>query len=74
MVANGDADRPAQRSHLFMLRLWLEDLGNGQTGWRGKIQHVNSSEVRYFRNWATMEAFVEELVFYIKQEGNLNGR
>jgi len=28
------------RSHLFMVRLWLEPLGDGQTEWRGKVQHV----------------------------------
>jgi len=37
MVARNDADRPAHASHLFMLRLWPEDLGSGQTDWRGSI-------------------------------------
>jgi hypothetical protein len=27
MVIDDDADRPVQRAHLFMLRLWLLDLG-----------------------------------------------
>lgn len=36
-------------SELFTLRLWLEELGNGQQEWRGKIQHVLSGKVRYFR-------------------------
>jgi len=62
MVTNNDADRPAQRSHLFMLRLWPEDLGSGQTDWRGKVQHVDSGEARYFRDWPTLEAFVEGLL------------
>ena len=59
MVINNDADRPTHSSHLFTLRLWLEDLGSGQTDWRGKVQHVNSGEVKYFRDWTTLEAFVE---------------
>lgn len=53
---------PAQSSHLFTLRLWLEEQGGGRSDWRGKVQHVNSGEVRYFRDWQTLEAFVEGLV------------
>jgi hypothetical protein len=58
MVVNNDADPPERQTHLFMLRLWPEDLGGGQTDWRGKVQHVNSGEARYFRDWPTLEAFV----------------
>ena len=63
MVINDDTDQPEPKSHLFILRLWLEDLGSGQNDWRGKVQHVNSGEVRYFRDWPTLEAFVDGLVF-----------
>ena len=45
-------------SHLFTVRLWREELGNGQTEWRGKVQHVTSGEVRYFRDWPTLIAFL----------------
>jgi len=62
MDEKNDAEQSAQSSQLFMLRMWLEDLGNGQTDWRGKVQHVNSGEVRYFREWATLEAFMEGLL------------
>ena len=47
------------RSHLFTVRLWLEPLGNGQTEWRGKVQHVPSGEARYFRDWQALQAFLE---------------
>ena len=46
-----------------------EDLGSGKIDWRGKIQHVNSGEARYFRDWPTMEAFVEELLHRIDPAG-----
>ena len=69
MATKDDADRPAQRSHLFMLRMWPEDLGSGRTDWRGKVQHVNSGEARYFRDWPTLEAFVEGLLRRIGPEG-----
>lgn len=67
MVTNDDTDRPGQGSHLFMLRFWPEDIGNGQTDWRGKIQHVNSGEVRYFRDWGTLRGFVEALLLEEKE-------
>ncbi len=57
-----EAQQPAGISHLFTLRLWPEDLGAGQVDWRGKVQHVNSGETRYFRDWPTLEAFVEGLL------------
>lgn len=53
-----------------MLRIWLEDLGSGQTDWRGKVQHVNSGEVRYFRDWPTLEGFVEGLMLENDPQGN----
>jgi hypothetical protein len=46
-------------SHQFMLRLWLEELGNDQYELRGSVQHMNSGEMRYFRDWATLETFVD---------------
>jgi hypothetical protein len=62
MTIQDDSGRPAQRSHVFILRLWLEDLGSGQTDWRGKVQYVNNGEARYFRDWPTLEAFMESLM------------
>lgn len=43
-------------SQFFTVRVWQEELGNGQTEWRGKVQHVQSGEVRYFREWSTLVA------------------
>jgi hypothetical protein len=68
MDDKNDADQSAQSSQLFMLRMWLEDLGSGQTDWRGKVQHVNSGEARYFRDWLTLEQFVEGLLHQTELE------
>ncbi len=68
MAVKNDVEPPMQSSHLFTLRLWLEDLGSGQTDWRGKVQHVNSGEARYFRDWPALEAFVEKLLPKIEPE------
>jgi len=56
-----DVNRPA-RSRLFTVRLWLEDLGDGRSEWRGKVQHVLSGEARYFRDWATLIAALQEML------------
>lgn len=55
-------DLPATVSQLFTLRFWSEDLGNGQSDWRGKVQHINSGEVVYFREWSVLEAFMEKFL------------
>lgn len=42
-------------SQLFTVRLWREDLGAGETEWRGQVQHVLSGEAHYFRAWRELE-------------------
>ncbi|HET7091361.1 MAG TPA: hypothetical protein VFL17_22235 [Anaerolineae bacterium] len=48
------SDAPRPRTHLFTVRVWLEDLGDGKAEWRGQVKHVMSGEVRYFREWQTL--------------------
>lgn len=49
-------NEPSQhsRSHLFTVRVWQEDLGEGQTEWRGQVRLVASGDVRYFREWSAL--------------------
>ena len=50
-----------QRQHisqLFIVRLWVEDLGDGRWEWRGQVQHVTSGETHYFREWTTLIAWL----------------
>ena len=54
--------RPPDRSHLFTVRLWREDLGHGRLEWRGQVQHVLSGETRYFRDWAMLVEFVRAML------------
>ena len=56
-------------SHLFTLRVWQEDLGDGQIEWRGQIKHVLSGETRYFRRCSELRAFVRECLPGWKMEG-----
>jgi hypothetical protein len=50
------------RSHLFTVRVWLEELGDGQVEWRGQVQHVMSGQTRYFRDWSTLLAFLQGML------------
>ncbi|HOR00185.1 MAG TPA: hypothetical protein PLJ35_15330 [Anaerolineae bacterium] len=50
------------RSQLFNLRLWVEDLGDGQTQWRGTVLHALSGDARYFRDWPSLLAFLTNWV------------
>jgi hypothetical protein len=64
-----DKSQERHRSHLFTLRLWPEALGDGQTEWRGKVQHVLSGEARYFRDWEALVAFLQEALTGIDARG-----
>jgi hypothetical protein len=54
MMAQIKKDRPARHSHLFTVRLWAEDRGQGRLEWRGQVQHILSGETHYFRDWAVL--------------------
>jgi hypothetical protein len=57
-----DKAQPPSRTHLFTVRVWLEDLGAGQTEWRGEVQYVVSGEMRYFRDWPTLVALLQAML------------
>ncbi len=46
------------RSHLFTLRVWPEEIEEGRTEWRGKIQWVVGGDTLYFRDWEVMMSFL----------------
>lgn len=53
---------PSAHSYLFTVRLWWEDLGDGQTEWRGVVRLVTSGEEHFFRDWETLGKAVEGMV------------
>jgi hypothetical protein len=57
-----DNAQPPARTHLFTVRVWLEELGAGQTEWRGEVRDVVSGEVRYFRDWPALVAVVQAML------------
>lgn len=54
-----DPERALPRSHLFTVRLWIEALSDGRFERRGKVQHVLSGERHYFRDWPSLERYLE---------------
>ncbi len=46
-------------SCLFTLRLWHEQLGEGQVEWRGKVQYTDNGETLYFRQWGMLLEFLQ---------------
>ncbi len=55
-----DTQRP--QAHLFTVRVWLADLGDGRAEWRGQVRHVISGRVRYFRDWPSLTTIVQEML------------
>jgi hypothetical protein len=66
-------DEPSQQPHseFFSLRLWHEILGEGETEWRGRIQHVTSGDTRYFRDWQTLIDFLVEVLSNLDEDPNM---
>ena len=54
--------QPQFHTHLFTVRVWREDLGDGQTEWRGEVQYVVSGEMRYFRDWPTLLTLLQTML------------
>jgi hypothetical protein len=51
---DGPNRQPHETSHLFLLRLWREELAQGQGEWRGQMTSLANGEVRYFRSPETL--------------------
>ena len=50
-----DQNHPTQyNTHLFTVRVWQEAVSHTEAEWRGRLQHVPSGQVYYFRNWSAL--------------------
>ena len=45
----------------FVARIWLERRSNGDSIWRGHIQHVQGKEEAYFQDLRGMSEFLERV-------------
>ena len=59
-IPTTNLNQSQHHSQLFTVRVWLEDLGDGRSEWRGKVQHTLSGEACYFRDWQTLVTFMVE--------------
>jgi hypothetical protein len=50
---------PGTDSRLFLIRIWTEDLGGGQSEWRAFVRRVPGGESRYVRTWEDLERFLK---------------
>lgn len=55
-------DGSPPQTHLFVIRIWAQDIEHGRSEWRGRVQHVPSGEVHYFREWADMLSIVQAML------------
>lgn len=46
----------------YIVRMWLEDLGDGRTEWRGRVQDVQSGKVTFFRDWERLATTIQEML------------
>jgi len=51
-----------ENSHLFTVRVWQEAVSHTEAEWRGRLQHVPSGQVYYFRSWNGLIAHLLELL------------
>lgn len=51
-------DQGHPRTHLFLLRLWVEPLADNQREVRMQVKHLLGGETRYFRAWPDVVAFL----------------
>jgi hypothetical protein len=60
---------PISQSHIFTVRIWGEDQGEGRTEWRGQAKHVPSGATVYFRSWEALTKFLVDTLERAKNEG-----
>ena len=51
-------ESPAVDSQLFVLRVWVEVLGEGRFEIRGQVKHIQTGETAYFREWSDLLTFL----------------
>lgn len=58
-----------RQSHLFTLRLWTENLAEEEVEWRGRLHYVETDEVRYFSDWASLIPVLLNMLREAEKEG-----
>jgi len=56
------------RTHLFTVRLWVEEVDHGQGEVRMQVKHILSGETRYFREWSLLVAYMAVKLQEVEQQ------
>jgi hypothetical protein len=57
-------------SQLFTIRLWPEEADEEQPRWRGHVKHVPTGAWRNFRDWETLNAFLDAAMSGLAESDN----
>jgi hypothetical protein len=57
-MAPKETETERQGSQLFTVRLWVEDLGEEGTEYRGVVRHVLSGATWHFRDWEDLRTYM----------------
>jgi hypothetical protein len=71
MLAFMETDIPQPlhlQTHLFTVRLWVEELADGQTEVRMQARHTVSGETHYFRDGELLLSYLLTKVQELEQE------
>lgn len=60
-------------SQLFTLRVWPEVDADNQRQWRGRLHHIPSGEVRYFRSWPALIPLMLDILHRYELSHGQNG-
>ena len=50
------------RSHLFMVRLWQEEMSGEVCEVRMQVKHILSGETHYFREWQALVNYLQHVL------------
>lgn len=53
---------PRKQTRTFIVRLWREDLGEGKSEWRGRVQDVMDGQVKFFHGWERLTTTILEML------------
>jgi hypothetical protein len=53
-----DTGRQIEETHLFLLRVWVDESGPGQRRWQGKVQSVVYGEAYNFSEWPALIGYL----------------
>jgi hypothetical protein len=51
-----------EQAQMFTLQIWVTGQQENTFDWRGRIQHIQSGEVQYCRDWKGFVGYVEEMI------------